>query len=264
MIHQQSSATTELKAGPKINDAAYLHRMKIEKEKQQSVHAELRRHEMAGLIWIVVSPWIAGLSLQYSPLLFNTMDKYINAFNAKVFMMAASIKPLLQVILLLQERTHYLQNEANFDPEEAVTLEDRMSSLEKELNGLKRAYVTKKDLGQITEDINPAIQHLAKTIHRFEKKDGSIRCWSQQHFTAIEEKLKDFDRYICYRIEQDQRQQAHGVIVSLILLPLTISLWIAKCMSFWVSGPRKALLETPTKPTRRLSSHSQSEASLLM
>ncbi|CAO3693536.1 unnamed protein product [Rhizopus stolonifer] len=264
LIHQQSSVNTELKAGPKINDAAYLYRMKVENEKQQTIHAELRRHELAGLIWIVLSPLIAGYTLQYSRYLLSNVDKYISAFNITVFIMAASIKPLSQIILLLQERTIYLQNEASFDQREAFVLQNRLNSLEKELNSLKRAYVTKKDLGQITDDINPTLQHLVKAIHRFEKRDGSLRCWCQQHFTTIEQKLKDFDQYICYRIEQDQRQQAHGVLISLILLPLNISLWIAKYMSFWLPVPHKALLEKPKSPTMQLSSHAQSESNFLL
>lgn len=149
LIHQHSSVNTELKAGPKINDAAYLYRMKVENEKQQTIHAELRRHELAGLIWIVLSPLIAGYTLQYSRYLLSNVDKYISAFNITIFIIAASIKPLSQVILLLQERTIYLQNEASFDQREALALQNRLNSLEKELNSLKRAYVTKKDLGQV-------------------------------------------------------------------------------------------------------------------
>ncbi|CAO3666353.1 unnamed protein product [Rhizopus microsporus] len=247
VIHQQSSV--ELKAGPKAEEAAYLHKLQTEREKQQSIHAELRRHELAGLVWIVLSPLIAGYTLRYSRYFFANADKYISAFNVTVFTLAASIKPLSHVILLLQERTLYLQNEAAFSETEVEMLQSRIRFLEKEIDVLRRAYATKKDLGQITEDINPTLQQLTKTLHRFEKRDNALRTWSQQHFTAIEQKVKEFDQYICYRIEQDQRQQAHGVVVSLVLLPLNISLWIAKRMSFWLPVPHKGLLASSSEST---------------
>ncbi|CEG78752.1 hypothetical protein RMATCC62417_13314 [Rhizopus microsporus] len=247
VIHQQSSV--ELKAGPKAEEAAYLRKLQTEREKQQSIHAELRRHELAGLVWVVLSPLIAGYTLQYSRYFFANTDKYISAFNITVFTLAASIKPLSHVIFLLQERTLYLQNEAAFSETEIEMLQSRIRFLEKEIDVLRRAYATKKDLGQITEDINPTLQQLTKTLHRFEKRDNALRTWSQQHFTAIEQKVKEFDQYICYRIEQDQRQQAHGVVVSLVLLPLNISLWIAKRMSFWLPVPHKGLLAPSSEST---------------
>ncbi|ORE03326.1 hypothetical protein BCV72DRAFT_233212 [Rhizopus microsporus var. microsporus] len=247
VIHQQSSV--ELKAGPKTEEAAYLHKLQTEREKQQSIHAELRRHELAGLVWVVLSPLIAGYTLRYSRYFFANADKYISAFNITVFTLAASIKPLSHVTLLLQERTLYLQNEAAFSETEVEMLQSRIRFLEKEIDVLRRAYATKKDLGQITEDINPTLQQLTKTLHRFEKRDNALRTWSQQHFTAIEQKVKEFDQYICYRIEQDQRQQAHGVVVSLVLLPLNISLWIAKRMSFWLPVPHKGLLAPSSEST---------------
>ncbi|KAG0786440.1 hypothetical protein G6F62_008336 [Rhizopus arrhizus] len=232
--------------------------MQIEREKQQKIHAELRRHELAALIWIVLSPLIAGYTLQYSRYLLCNVDRYISAFNITVFILAASIKPLSQVMLLLQERTVYLQNEVNFDEGEVVMLQNRLNSLEKEFEMLRRAYVTKKDLGQITEDINPTIHRLAKAIQRFEKRDNALRSWSQEQFIAIDQKVKEFDQYICYRIEQDQRQQAHGVVVSLILLPLNIFLWVAKCMSFWLPVPHKGLLSEKPKIPNQIISRSES------
>lgn len=206
--------------------------MQQEHTKRKLITAELRRHELAGLMWVLFSPAIAGYTLQYSRYLLSNVDRYISAFNVTVFILAASIKPLSHVMVLLQERTLFLQSEALVSESQVQALETKMDLLEKELYGLRKAYATKKDLGQVmTEDINPSLQQLAKALKRFEKRDIALRSWSEEQFTSLDHKIREFDQYICYRIEQDQRQQAHGMVVSLILLPLNISLWVAKRMT---------------------------------
>lgn len=230
IIHQKSSAAEKTKAGLSTNgDDAYYKRMQTEHEKRKLITAELRRHELAGLLWVLLSPAIAGYTLQYSRYLLSNVDRYISAFNVTVFILAASIKPLSHIMSLLQERTLFLQSEALVTESQVTSLQTRLDALEKELFGLRKAYATKKDLGQVVqEDINPTLNQLAKALKRFEKRDLALRTWSEEQFTSIDLKVREFDQYICYRIEQDQRQQAHGMVVSLILLPLNISLWAAK------------------------------------
>lgn len=209
-------------------DDVYSKRMQAEHYKRKLITVELRRHELAGLIWVTLSPAIAGYTLQYSRFLLSNVDKYISSFNVTVFILAASIKPLSHIMVLLQERTLFLQSEALVNETQVQSLQKRLDTLEKELFGLRKAFATKKDLGQVTEEINPTLHQLAKALKRFEKRDISLRSWTEEQFTSIDLKVREFDQYICYRIEQDQRQHAHGMVVSLILLPLNISLWAAK------------------------------------
>ena len=89
--------------------------------------------------------------------------------------------------------------------------------------------------------MNPTIQQLAKTLRRFEKKETVLRSWSEERFSTIEQKVSEFDQFICYRIEQDQRQSAHGMVVTLVLLPLNITLWVAKRMTGLLPVPRALL-----------------------
>ncbi|KAI9360517.1 hypothetical protein BD770DRAFT_318523 [Pilaira anomala] len=252
IIHQHSSAE-KTKAGlsntRQQQDEIYAQRMRTEYEKRKLITAELRRHELAGLVWVILSPMIAGYTLQYSRFLLSNVDRYISAFNVTVFTLAASIKPLSHVMTLLQERTLFLQSEALVTENQVQLLQSRLDLVEKELDGLRKAYATKKDLGQMTEEINPTLQQLAKTLKRFEKRDLNLRTWTEEQFTAIDLKVREFDQYICYRIEQDQRQQAHGMVVSLILLPLNISLWAAKRITLLLPMHHSVnLLASPPPP----------------
>lgn len=96
----------------------------------------------------------------------------------------------------------------------------------------------------MTEGLNPTIEQLAKTLKRFEKKENALRSWSEDRFSVIEQKVSEFDQYICYRVEQEQRQSAHSVVVTLIFLPFNVVLWAAKSMTGFLPVPRALLGST--------------------
>lgn len=103
----------------------------------------------------------------------------------------------------------------------------------------------------MTEGLSPTIEQLAKTLKRFEKKENALRSWSEDRFSVIEQKVSEFDQYICYRVEQEQRQSAHGVVVTLVLLPLNIVLWVAKCMTGLLPVPRALLGSTTSAAAKK-------------
>lgn len=119
-------------------------------KRKESVEQELRRHELMGLIWVILSPAIAGYTLQYSRYILSNHDKYMSTFNVTVFVLAASIKPLIHIIALLTERTLFLQSEVHADETEIQVLAKKLEIIQEELDGLRKAYATKRDLGQVS------------------------------------------------------------------------------------------------------------------
>ncbi|KAF7726421.1 hypothetical protein EC973_008755 [Apophysomyces ossiformis] len=218
-----------------------------EHERRQAMAQELRRHELVGLIWVVISPAVAGYTLQYSRYFLNNYERYMSSFNVVVFVLAASVKPLAHVVTLLRERTLHLQSELQVTDGQLQHLQDKLELMEDELQTLRKAFATKKDLGQVTNELNPTLQHLIKAIKRLEKKESTLRQWSEDRFVSIDKKVQEFDRFICYRIEQDQRQD-HGLIVTMILLPLNMTIWFAHRMSWLLPIPRALLGSSKSSP----------------
>lgn len=134
---------------PNNNNQAGLDSNKKNKRKE-SVEEELRRHEFIGLIWVVISPAVAGYTLQYSRYFLSNYDKYMSTFNVTVFVLAATLKPLVHVMALLRERTIFLQSEIVLDESEMEILHRKLEMMEEELDGLRKAFATKRDLGQVT------------------------------------------------------------------------------------------------------------------
>ncbi|KAI8335502.1 hypothetical protein BC941DRAFT_355277 [Chlamydoabsidia padenii] len=214
--------------------------------RQKQVANELRRHEIMGLIWVLASPAVAGYTLQYSRYFLSDYERYMSSFNVAVFVLAASLKPLSHVVLLLRERTMYLQSEIQINDTQVQRLQKKLDIMEDELYTLRQAFATKKDLGQVTEDLGPTIQQLSKAIRRFEKKEHLLRSWSEDKFGSIDEKVREFDQFICYKIDQDQRMTKNSTIATLVLLPLNITVWIAKSMTGLLPVPRALLGAAPS------------------
>lgn len=223
--------------------------------RQEQVANELRRHELMGLIWVLASPAVAGYTLQYSRYFLSDYERYMSSFNVAVFVLAASLKPLSHVMLLLRERTMYLQSEIQINETQVQRLQKKLDIMEDELYSLRQAFATKKDLGQVTEDLSPTIQQLTKAIRRFEKKEHLLRSWSEDKFVFIDEKVREFDQFICYKIDQDQRLAKNSTIATLVLLPLNITVWIAKSMTGLLPVPRALLGAAPPSTTESTSPH---------
>lgn len=209
--------------------------------RHEQIASELRRHELIGLLWVLASPAIAGYTLQFSRYFLSDYDKYMSSFNVFIFVLAASIKPLSHAAQLLRERTLYLQSEIQINETQVQKLQKKLDLLEDELFTLRQAFATKKDLGQVTDGLSPTLQQLTKAMKRFEKKEQLLKSWSEDRFSHLDEKLREFDQFICYQIDQEQRIAKHSTITSLILLPLNITVWIAKSMTGFLPVPRALL-----------------------
>ncbi|CAO3692920.1 unnamed protein product [Rhizopus stolonifer] len=220
-------------------------------EEKRSVEQELQLHELIGLFWVIFSPVLAGLTLYYSRHFLHNHDKYMSSFNITVFVLAASLKPLIHIMALLRERTLFLQSEVSIGENEVSVLQQKVDLMEEELFDLRRAFATKKDLGQVTNGITPNIQQLSKAMKRIEKRDVEFHKWSEEKFTSIDQKVQDIDQFICYSLEHKPR----GLLITCMFLPLSLAFWTVKRM---MSLLPKTFLLTSTKSPAKVS-HRQSK-----
>jgi hypothetical protein len=216
----------------------------MEIKRKQLVARELRQHELAGLLWVLASPIIAGLTLQYSRRFLSNQDKYLSSFNIMVFVLAALIKPTVHCMAMLKDRTLYLQSEMQIEDGEVDILRERIFELEDELQSLKKAFATKKDLGQVTNGIGPTLNQLAKSVKRSEKREQVLRNYSEERFNFVDAKMREFDEYISKRMEQDRLRTSRGLITSFIFLPMTITIWTLKRVTHLLPIPSAMLLRS--------------------
>lgn len=244
--------------------------------RQQLVANELRRHELVGLIWVLASPAVAGYTLQYSRYFLSDYERYMSSFNVAVFVLAASLKPLSHVMLLLRERTLYLQSEVQVNETHVQRLQNKLDHMEDQICTLRHAFATKSDLGELNDDFGPSLERLAVAMGQFKEKEHTLRTLCEGKFDFIDEKVQEFDRFIQYRIDQEQRMAKHSTLATLVLLPLNITVWIAKSMTGLLPVPRALLpgssgsfdllsippTPAPDRPRQRPLTHRSSASSL--
>ncbi|KAG0743723.1 hypothetical protein G6F23_005794 [Rhizopus arrhizus] len=220
-------------------------------KKKLALEQELKHHELIGLVWVIFSPAIAGYTLYCSRHFLNNHDKYMSSFNITVFVLAASLKPLIHIMALLRERTLFLQSEMSVSESEVNKLQKKLDLIEEELYDLRRAFATKKDLGQVTNGITPNIQQLTKAMKKFEKRDIEFRNWSEEKFMALDQKVQDIDQFICYSLEHRPK----GFLATCMFFPLNLTFWTVKRMMSLL--PKTFLLTTNTSSTK--ANHRQSK-----
>lgn len=118
-------------------------------KRRKAITNELKRHELFGLLWVTTSPILAGITLHYSRYFLANYERYMSSFNVVVFVLAASLKPLAHAMTLLRERTLYLQSEIQTSESQVQLLQRKLDLMEEELDTLRKAFATKKDLGQV-------------------------------------------------------------------------------------------------------------------
>lgn len=103
--------------------------------------------------------------------------------------------------------------------------------------------------------INPTIQNITKAIRRLEKQEKILGSWSEERFNEIDQKVQDFDQFICYSIEQDQKKSGQKILVTLMFLPINLTFWAARRMTGLLPIPRALLGFTPNKSPRSTSTY---------
>lgn len=68
-----------------------------------------------------------------------------------------------------------------------------------------------------------------------------MRTWSEERFSELDQKVQDFDQFICYSIEQEQKKSAQRVLVTLMFLPINLTFWAARRMTGLLPIPRALL-----------------------
>ncbi|KAM3588782.1 hypothetical protein VKS41_001220 [Umbelopsis sp. WA50703] len=224
-------------------------------KRKTMVARELRQHELAGLLLVVLSPILAGLSLQYSRRFLSNQERYLSSFNIVVFVLAAEIKPMVHCMTMLKDRTLYLQSELQVQEGEVEVLRERIYELEDELQILKKAFATKKDLGQVTNGIGPTLSQLAKSVKRSEKREMMLRNYSEERFSFVDAKMREFDEYIGKHMEYDRLRASRGYFISLVFLPMTITFWTFRRITHFLPLPKTLQLHSSQPPKPIKSSH---------
>ncbi|KAF9185884.1 hypothetical protein BGZ50_002832 [Haplosporangium sp. Z 11] len=197
-------------------------------KRRQSAASSLRRQEFFSLLLVMASPFLGGYTLQYLKTFFSSYEDFLSALNIELFIVASGIRPLSHLVSLLKSRALFLQEQVHYPDSEVEQLKRKVTSIEAELAQLRRAFATKRDVLQVQDSVEPTLHHLTKQIKRHDKKENLLRSYTEERFASIDDKMREYDAYLAYRITEDQHRS------SLLFLPINILVAMVSYCTFFL------------------------------
>ncbi|CAG8564805.1 11280_t:CDS:2 [Paraglomus occultum] len=195
-------------------------------EQRAAAAKDLRKQERNALALVVASPILGGYALHFAKMSLTDYDKYITHFNINLFVFAAGIRPLMHIATLAKNKTLHLQEQVHYPSTEVELLKRRVQHLEYEFSQLRRGFATKREVLQVRDGFEPTLTQLNKAMRRCEKKEACLRTYSDERFAYLEEKLREFDSIITYRLQDDQVASLPRSMMQVMFLPLNITVTV--------------------------------------
>ncbi|ORX96046.1 hypothetical protein K493DRAFT_259983 [Basidiobolus meristosporus CBS 931.73] len=154
---------------------------------------KLKRQERASFFVVILSPMLGGYLLHQFKNYLSQYDQYFSQLNIVIFVFAAGIKPIMYLADLLKTRALMLQEEIHYPVGEVEGLKRRVGLLENELTQLRNAYVTKLEINQVRDGIEPALIQLTRILQRYENREQRIRARQQERLAELEKRLGEIE-----------------------------------------------------------------------
>ncbi|KAK3807230.1 MAG: hypothetical protein J3Q66DRAFT_357019 [Benniella sp.] len=214
----------------------------VQEKRRQVAAASLWRQEFLSLVLVLASPFLGGWTLQYLKTFFSSYEDYLSSLNIELFIIASGIRPLMLLVSLLKARALHLQELVHYPDSDVETLKKKIASIEAELNSLRRGFATKRDVIQVQDSVEPTLHQLTKQIKRHDKKENLLRSYTEERFANIDEKLREYDSLLAYRLTEEQHRS------SLLFLPINIILAMVGYCTFFIPARLTGITGSKQQP----------------
>ncbi|KAE8217663.1 hypothetical protein CF319_g8298 [Tilletia indica] len=189
----------------------------LSEEERQARHrarlyslTELQRTEYLALLCCMLSPFAGAFFLTWAQDNLTDGHKYLNAFNIRLFTLAAAIRPWMHGVSLLRRRLLLLQEDVHYPSSRVEALKRKTKRLETDLSTLRKLVATKSDVSILREGIDAPISQLTRAVRRNEKKEEYLRLSAEDKFVVVEARLDEILREVAINaelIEEERRER---------------------------------------------------------
>ncbi|GAB7347895.1 hypothetical protein MBLNU459_g5418t1 [Dothideomycetes sp. NU459] len=242
--------------------------------------AQLRHHETLALLSTFALPAFAAYLLHViRGQLSRPSNGLVSDYNLTIFLLAAEIRPVRQLIRLITNRTLHLQRVAAVGGEHASSsgnskmmgdLISRLSELENKLSshGLSPGVtVAQKEevvnlSGELRKRYEPRLEALERAVRRYEKRATTLTLLTEQRLQSLESRLQDALSLAAVAAQSHNKAGVVATLLSalskLMMLPLEalwfMVVWPIKVMEASVRRVGELVLGPPRRVTHRSSS----------
>jgi len=220
-------------------------------QEQEDAAANLRQHELLALISTFLFPACAAYLLHViRGQLSRPSEGLVSDYNLTIFLLAAEIRPIRQLIRLFTHRTIHLQRivRGNNDPsvlskkDKAITelasrlviLEDKLGD---QLSSPGVSIVQKDEVTALSSDIRkryePRLDALERAVRRYEKRATTLTLLTEQRLQFLENRLQDALSLAAVAAQSSSKSGIVATILSSLAKTLAVPLELVWYVCVW-------------------------------
>ncbi|KAH0373198.1 hypothetical protein KCU65_g679, partial [Aureobasidium melanogenum] len=220
-------------------------------QEQEDAAANLRQHELLALISTFVFPACAAYLLHViRGQLSRPSEGLVSDYNLTIFLLAAEIRPIRQLIRLFTHRTIHLQRivRGNNDSsalgkkDKAIAeLASRLVILEEkfgdQLSSPGASIVQKDEVTALSSDIRkryePRLDALERAVRRYEKRATTLTLLTEQRLQSLENRLQDALSLAAVAAQSSGKPGIIAAVLSTLARTLAVPLEFAWFVFVW-------------------------------
>lgn len=247
-------------------------------EEQEDAAANLRQHELLALVSTFLFPALAAYLLHViRGQLSRPSEGLVSDYNLTIFLLAAEIRPVRQLIRLFTNRTIHLQRvvRGGLDPaalgkkDKAITdLASRLVLLEDkfgdQLSSPGVSIIQKDEVTALSSDIRkryePRLEALERAVRRYEKRATTLTLLTEQRLQSLENRLQDALSLAAVAAQSSSKPGIIATMLSTLAKTLAVPLEFAWSLFIWplkitesVLNKAGVLVMGPANPPQRRS-----------
>ena len=133
-------------------------------------------------LWLLIAaPFLGGTGIYFLKQRLTFYGRFISDFNVLLFVLAASLRPVILLFDLAKDRCLYMQNFVDSSSSEDETMEKRIASLEAELTSLRETLDKFEETASFVTSVKPILFRLTTAIRRHSDSDISKRSFDPHY-----------------------------------------------------------------------------------
>ncbi|KAH0376481.1 hypothetical protein KCU92_g9768, partial [Aureobasidium melanogenum] len=220
-------------------------------QEQEDAAANLRQHELLALISTFLFPACAAYLLHViRGQLSRPSEGLVSDYNLTIFLLAAEIRPIRQLIRLFTHRTIHLQRIVRGNNDSAALtkkdkaiaeLASRLVILEEkfgdQLSSPGASIVQKDEVTALSSDIRkryePRLDALERAVRRYEKRATTLTLLTEQRLQSLENRLQDALSLAAVAAQSSGKPGIVAAVLSTLARTLAVPLEFAWLVFVW-------------------------------
>ncbi|CAD0087356.1 unnamed protein product, partial [Aureobasidium vineae] len=230
-------------------------------QEQEDAAASLRQHELLALISTFLFPAGAAYLLHViRGQLSRPSEGLVSDYNLTIFLLAAEIRPIRQLIRLFTHRTIHLQrivrgnndSSAMSRKDKAITeLASRLIILEDkfgdQLSSPGVSIVQKEEVSALSSDIRkryePRLDALERAVRRYEKRATTLTLLTEQRLQSLENRLQDALSLAAVAAQSSSKPGIVAAMLSTLAKTLAVPLELVWFVFVWPLKVTESMLK---------------------